>query len=177
VGDIGRLLELLADPVAGESLRHDGDESRGPDGRAFPRDGIPRFVGALGAAQQQTSDTFGFKWAKEETYDSPELHTFALGWMLEQYGFASALEARGYFEAGTPFLDHYAPPQAAWLRGPLCEWAEDLLGSQRFAEREWTDAAAVRGTWRAFRDGKDQLDGDLWRFLSVEAWSRTFLDR
>jgi asparagine synthase (glutamine-hydrolysing) len=70
----------------------------------------------------------------------------------------------------------YAPPQAAWLRGPLCEWAEDLLGSQRFAEREWTDAAAVRGMWRAFRDGKNDLDGDLWRFLSVEAWSRTFLD-
>ena len=70
----------------------------------------------------------------------------------------------------------YAPPQAAWLRGPLCEWAEDLLASQRFAEREWTDAVAVRGMWRDFRDGKDKLDGDLWRFLSVEAWARTFLD-
>ncbi|MEO8639858.1 MAG: asparagine synthase (glutamine-hydrolyzing), partial [Chloroflexota bacterium] len=64
----------------------------------------------------------------------------------------------------------YAPPQAAWLRGPLREWAEDLLASQRFAEREWTDASTVRGMWRAFRDGKDRLDGDLWRFLSVEAW-------
>ena len=71
----------------------------------------------------------------------------------------------------------YAPPQAAWLRGPLCEWAEDLLTSQRFAEREWTDAPAIRGMWRAFRDGKDGIDGALWRFLSVEAWSRTFLDR
>ena len=71
----------------------------------------------------------------------------------------------------------YAPPQAAWIRGPLCEWAEDLLASQRFAEREWNDAPAVRGMWRAFRDGKDRLDGDLWRFLSVEAWARTFLDR
>jgi asparagine synthase (glutamine-hydrolysing) len=70
----------------------------------------------------------------------------------------------------------YAPPQAAWLRGPLCEWAEDLLASQRFAEREWTDAPAVRAMWRAFRDGKDGLDGDLWRFLSVEAWARSFLD-
>ncbi len=71
----------------------------------------------------------------------------------------------------------YAPPQAAWLRGPLREWAEDLLASQRFAEREWNDAPAVRAMWRAFRDGKDELDGDVWRFLSVEAWARTFLDR
>ena len=71
----------------------------------------------------------------------------------------------------------FAPPQAAWLRGPLCEWAEDLLASQRFAEREWTDAPAVRAMWRAFRAGNDQLDGDVWRFLSVEAWARSFLDR
>jgi len=70
----------------------------------------------------------------------------------------------------------YAPPQAAWLRGPLCEWAEDLLASQRYAEREWTDAPTVRSMWRAFRDGKGGLDGDLWRFLSVEAWARSFLD-
>ena len=71
----------------------------------------------------------------------------------------------------------YAPPQAAWLRGPLCEWADDLLGSQRFAQREWNDGPAVRAMWREFRDGKDQSGADVWRFLSVEAWARSFLDR
>ena len=70
----------------------------------------------------------------------------------------------------------YAVPQAAWLRGPLCEWADDLVASERFAQREWTDAPAVRSMWTAFRDGKDGLDTDLWRFLSVEAWARAFLD-
>jgi hypothetical protein len=30
---------------------------------------------------------------------------------------------------------------------------------------------------RAFQNGMDKLDGDLWRYLSVEAWARTFLDR
>jgi asparagine synthase (glutamine-hydrolysing) len=71
----------------------------------------------------------------------------------------------------------FAPPQVAWLRGPLCEWAEDLLTSQRFAEREWNDAPAARAMWRAFKGGKDRLDGDVWRFVSVEAWARSFLDR
>jgi len=71
----------------------------------------------------------------------------------------------------------YAPPQAAWLRGPLCEWADDLLASRSFAEREWNDAPAMRAMWRAFRDGKDHVDSDIWRFLSVEAWARSFLDR
>jgi len=70
----------------------------------------------------------------------------------------------------------YAPPQAAWLRGPLCEWAGDLLASRSFAEREWNDAPAMRAMWRAFRDGKDQVDADIWRFLSVEAWAQAFLD-
>jgi arsenite methyltransferase len=106
VGDIGRLLELLVDPVTGEALRLEGDGLRAPDGRMFPiRDGIPRFVGSLEDGQQQTSDTFGFKWGKTETYDSPEMHDLALGWMLERYGFTTAVEAREYLEAGSPFLD------------------------------------------------------------------------
>ena len=80
MGEIAHLLELLVDPVTGESLRLAGDALRAPDGRTFPiRDGIPRFVGTLDAGQQQTSDTFGFKWEKTETYDSPEMHALALG--------------------------------------------------------------------------------------------------
>ena len=70
----------------------------------------------------------------------------------------------------------YAAPQVAWLRGPLCEWADDLLASERFAQREWSDAPAVRSMWTDFRNGKDGMDSDLWRFLSVEAWARAFLD-
>lgn len=103
---MGRLLELLVDPVTGDALRLERDALYGTDGRTFPiRDGIPRFVGTLEAGQQQTSDTFGFKWGRTETYDSPEMHAVALGWMLERYGFTSALEARDHFEAGAPFLD------------------------------------------------------------------------
>ena len=103
---MARLLELLADPITGESLRLAGDALLAPEGRTFRiRDGIPRFVGILESGQKQTSDTFGFKWEKTETYDSPELHALALGWMLERYGFASALDVRSHFEAGAPFLD------------------------------------------------------------------------
>lgn len=101
-----RLLTILVDPVTGDALRLERDELCAADGRTFPiRDGIPRFVGTLEAGQQQTSDTFGFKWGRTETYDSPEMRAVALGWMLQRYGFTSALEARDYFEAGAPFLD------------------------------------------------------------------------
>ena len=70
----------------------------------------------------------------------------------------------------------YAPPQAAWLRGPLCQWADDLLASRRFAEREWADSREVRTMWSAFRNGDDRAHEDIWRFLAVEAWARSFLD-
>jgi asparagine synthase (glutamine-hydrolysing) len=71
----------------------------------------------------------------------------------------------------------FAPPQAAWLRGPLGEWAEDLLGSASFAQRPWTDAPPIRRAWVRFRDGSPEGESDLWRHLSVEAWARAFLDR
>lgn len=36
-------------------------------------------------AQQQTRDTFGFKWAKRDTYDSPAVQAQARQWLLERY--------------------------------------------------------------------------------------------
>ena len=109
---------------------------------------------------------------------------FSLPWEMKLHG---GLTKRVLREAMRDYLPEsvrvrkdkigYAPPQAAWLRGPLREWADDLLASQRFAEREWNDAPAVRAMWNAFRDGKDPSGADVWRFLSVEAWARSFLDR
>jgi arsenite methyltransferase len=36
-------------------------------------------------AQGQTRDTFGFKWAKRDTYDSPATKANSLRWLLERY--------------------------------------------------------------------------------------------
>lgn len=35
--------------------------------------------------QEQTKDTFGFKWAKRETYESPAARANTLRWLLERY--------------------------------------------------------------------------------------------
>ena len=71
----------------------------------------------------------------------------------------------------------YAAPQAAWLRGPLREWADDLLASAAACPARMGRCPA----WFArcgppSATGRDGLDSDLWRFLSVEAWARAFLD-
>src|SRR5579884_2876390 len=55
-------------------------------GRSFVmRDGILRAQDALSAAQDQTKDTFGFKWQKRETFDG-ETMKFFQPWLVEKYG-------------------------------------------------------------------------------------------
>jgi len=41
--------------------------------------------GSYSSHQQQTSDTFGFKWAKRDTYDSPATQVNAYRWLIERY--------------------------------------------------------------------------------------------
>lgn len=51
--------------------------------------------GGASAAQQQTSDTFAYKWRRRETYDSPRVQAHSRQWMLERYceGDPSRLDA------------------------------------------------------------------------------------
>jgi arsenite methyltransferase len=53
--------------------------------------GIPRSSGATGAAQQQTAETFGFKWTKRETFED-FAQTFTGTWLREKYGVFASLD-------------------------------------------------------------------------------------
>lgn len=48
--------------------------------------GIPRALGLLTEAQAQTEETFGFKWKKRDTFDSPASLARMREWLLERYG-------------------------------------------------------------------------------------------
>lgn len=50
------------------------------------REGIPRSRKIASAAQAQTGDTFGFKWKKRDTFDSPASLARMQQWMAERYG-------------------------------------------------------------------------------------------
>jgi len=69
----------------------------------------------------------------------------------------------------------YAPPEAAWLRGPLKPWANEVFSSREFRHREWWDPATVDKIWKRFEDGEQGLHTSVWRWLSLEVWARTFL--
>jgi arsenite methyltransferase len=55
-------------------------------GGALQRLGIPApETAALSEAQDQTRETFGFKWAKRDTYESPAMQDAARAWLFERY--------------------------------------------------------------------------------------------
>jgi asparagine synthase (glutamine-hydrolysing) len=61
-------------------------------------------------------------------------------------------------------------PLGAWLRGPLREWAETLLGEQRLRDGGLLDAAMVRRYWQDHLDGRRNWQYLLWDVLMLEAW-------
>ena len=110
------ILGMLVDPWTLEPLgldvtRQEGEEVisgrlRGGDGRTHPIvDGIPRFSSVIDAAQQQTADSFGFKWHRRDTFTSEAVMSTTRGWFLKRYGFATLDEARAYFAGRARILD------------------------------------------------------------------------
>ncbi len=85
-------------------------------------------------------------------------------------------------------LDRYVPrdlverpkmgfgvPLATWLRGPLRNWAEDLLDPMRLGGG-LLDTAAIRTLWTEHLSGKGNWAYALWTVLMYEAWRRRWAD-
>jgi asparagine synthase (glutamine-hydrolysing) len=80
-------------------------------------------------------------------------------------------------------LDRYVPrelierpkmgfkvPIDAWLRGPLRDWAEDLLSERKLREHGLLDVAAVRKVWTDALAGRGAWHDHLWAALMLQAW-------
>jgi asparagine synthase (glutamine-hydrolysing) len=61
-------------------------------------------------------------------------------------------------------------PIAAWLRGPLRNWAESLLDERRLREVGGLDPAPVRRKWKEHLAGTSRWDYHLWTVLMLQAW-------
>ena len=64
----------------------------------------------------------------------------------------------------------FGVPIDAWLRGPLREWAEDLLGERRLIEEGFFEPSLVREKWNAHLSGRSNCQYMLWDVLMFQAW-------
>ena len=66
-------------------------------------------------------------------------------------------------------------PLNVWLRGPLREWAEDLLEPDAMAADGILDPAPVQRVWREHQSGRMNRQYALWNVLMFQAWKRRWL--
>jgi asparagine synthase (glutamine-hydrolysing) len=66
----------------------------------------------------------------------------------------------------------FSVPLDAWLRGPLRDWAEDLLRPEALAADDLLDPAPVRRAWSAHLAGRRDHGQALWHVLMLQAWRR-----
>lgn len=64
----------------------------------------------------------------------------------------------------------FAVPVAEWLRGPLREWAEDLLSESRLRAEGYFDATTVHNLWRGHIRGARDWHRTLWDLLMFQSW-------
>lgn len=68
----------------------------------------------------------------------------------------------------------FALPLGDWLRGPLRDWAENLLNSSRLRQDGFFDPAMVRRAYDEHLSGSKNRQYDLWSILMFQAWKEVW---
>ena len=63
-------------------------------------------------------------------------------------------------------------PLGDWLRGPLRDWAEDLLAPANLEQVGVLRASRVRERWARLQNGRDDVALGMWAVLMYQAWQR-----
>jgi len=64
----------------------------------------------------------------------------------------------------------FGVPLAAWLRGPLRDWAEALLDESRLRGQDLFRPEPILRKWREHVSGRRNWDAHLWGVLMTQAW-------
>lgn len=69
----------------------------------------------------------------------------------------------------------FPTPIDVWLRGPLWDWASDILFSERTQERGMINGAVAKALLERHRSGENFVM-PLWQAINIELWHRIFVD-
>jgi len=64
----------------------------------------------------------------------------------------------------------FAIPVGVWLRGPLREWAEELLDAKRLEEEGYLNSPMIQEVWQQHLSGCYDWTSRLWTVLMFQAW-------
>ncbi|SFV27375.1 asparagine synthase (glutamine-hydrolyzing) [Thermoflavifilum thermophilum] len=68
----------------------------------------------------------------------------------------------------------FGVPLQDWLRGPLREWAEDLLATKRLKDEGFFHVEKVRQKWEEHISGRRNWQYHLWDILMFQAWLASY---
>ena len=61
-------------------------------------------------------------------------------------------------------------PIGFWLRGPLKDWAENLLNEKKLSQEGYFNTKLIRDKWKEHLSNKNNWQYDLWNVLMFQAW-------
>ena len=108
------------------------------------------------------SDIYKFAWSLPMSMKSNDLEgKLILKDVLKRY-LEPKLFERPKMGFGVPVGD--------WLRGPLRDWAEELINEKRIKDQGLLSHKTVRKCWQDHLEGKRNWQNKLWSVLMFQSW-------